>query len=268
MSSGANIVAGAIDILESAADVAPVGTTRIRRKGGVLQSSTDGAAFGTLGGSTILARAQSLLPGSSLDTVLGMGDFDSSSPWVSTGSLGTVALSVTAKGGVVVVDTTATSGRFSRVFPAGAPSYVDNARTSPWYFYMRAAMGTGVDAAGFMAGSPVAISAGAPANPAVRIGANGAVSTANFSWQILDAGGADVAHGTATAALDTNYHDFEIANDGTTVTFYLDGVSIGSTASTNIGAVPMMPQLVTLNGATSASRLISVDKQYFAIKGN
>jgi len=40
----------AIDVPESAAVVAPVGITRIRRAGGVLQSSTDGAGYVGLGG--------------------------------------------------------------------------------------------------------------------------------------------------------------------------------------------------------------------------
>jgi hypothetical protein len=49
MSTGSRILT-ALDILESSAELSPVGTTRIRRKGGVLEQSTDGAAFASLGG--------------------------------------------------------------------------------------------------------------------------------------------------------------------------------------------------------------------------
>lgn len=45
MSAGASVTAGSIDIMESAADVAPVGVTRLARKGGVLLQSTDGGAY-------------------------------------------------------------------------------------------------------------------------------------------------------------------------------------------------------------------------------
>lgn len=54
MSSGARIVGGTLDILESNPELAPVGTTRIRRRGGVLQASTDGLPFVPLGGGSAI----------------------------------------------------------------------------------------------------------------------------------------------------------------------------------------------------------------------
>lgn len=46
MSAGSTTV-GTIDIIETDASVAPVGVTRLRRKGGVIQQSTDGSAYET-----------------------------------------------------------------------------------------------------------------------------------------------------------------------------------------------------------------------------
>ena len=51
MSTGATVVAGSIDLLESNADVAPDDVTRLRRKAGQLEVSTSGAAYGAVGGS-------------------------------------------------------------------------------------------------------------------------------------------------------------------------------------------------------------------------
>lgn len=50
MTTGSIIVGGSLDLVESNADVAPAGVTRLRRKSGVLQQSTDGSAFGGLSG--------------------------------------------------------------------------------------------------------------------------------------------------------------------------------------------------------------------------
>ena len=50
MSDEAELVVGSIDLIESPASVAPQGAVRLRRHAGVLQASTDGGAYSTVGG--------------------------------------------------------------------------------------------------------------------------------------------------------------------------------------------------------------------------
>lgn len=216
---------------------------------------------------SILLRAQSLIPTADFDTVLG-SDFETTS-WFGTQLLngGTVPLSVTDKGGVARLVSGATANGIAVLFPVGGGSAIDNARTSPWYFYARIKVATTVDAVGIARIGISAISAGVPANPGVAIGATGAVSTTNFSYRVVNSGGTVVDSGNGPA-LDTNWHTVEMHNDATTVTFLFDGVSIGTTAATNVGAVPMFPQGGALNGGTTANREIDVDKLWFVCKGN
>jgi hypothetical protein len=111
------------------------------------------------------------------------------------------------------------------------------------------------------------VSAGVLANPVFQIGGLGAISTTNFAWSVTNSGGSSIASGTGPV-LDTSFHTFEIASDATTVTFYIDGVSIGTTAATNGGSQPGTPVLVTVNGATAAARTLNADKLWFVCQGN
>lgn len=60
---------GQIDMMESAGRVAPVGITRITRKGGQLVQSTDGAAFAALGGGGFGSDTTISLPNASAQQV-------------------------------------------------------------------------------------------------------------------------------------------------------------------------------------------------------
>lgn len=66
---------------------------------------------------------------------------------------------------------------------------------------------------------------------------NGTDSTTNFRYRL---GFAAVTKASMSQALDSaNYHDVMIRSDGTTMTFYIDNVSGGSTASSNATNEPL-----------------------------
>lgn len=246
------------------------GKLDFRIHNGVVQSSADnGITWVAVASASILSRAQALLPNAALAKLLGT-DFESSAWFTVTNvSAGTSLLSKVDKGGVVISQTSATANSSSIVTPAGAPSWIDNARTSPWYFYSRFKLGTATDAVGNMAVAFGAISGAAPANPVFELGALGAVSATNFVWHLTNGAGANLATGTGPV-LDTNWHTVEATNDGTTVTPLLDGAAFGLPfASTLIvAATPWMFYTAVANGATAANRILNVDEAWFACPPN
>lgn len=220
------------------------------------------------GGNTVLARAQALIPSAGFDTVLG-SDFDNDAIYKSVivGS-GVTPVSVTDKGGVVIPQSGTTANSAGIILPHGAPSYIDNARTSPWYYYARFKLPLAIDANGGAHVGMCAISAGSVSDPLLTIGGGfGSVSTTNFAYRLTNGAGTVVASGTGPA-IDTNWHAAEATNDGTTLAIYFDGVSIGTTPATNLGAVPMTYFGSAFNGATAAARAIDLDKVWFVCSSN
>lgn len=256
------------------------GKLDFRIHNGAAQWSGDGGATWTnVGGSgdTILARAQSLIPSAGFTKVLGPGDFDGSHVFgeavgTAGGAAAASGMSTTHKGGVVRVASSATANSLiqfctpgTNVANRGIASLIDNARTTPWYFYLEAYVMTGTDAAGVARAQLAAMSAGAPANPTFGVGLNGDVSQTNFCYRLTNGGGAVVASGNGPV-FDTNKHAWEMYNDGVTAKVLFDGNQIGTDiAATLIGTVPWTWVIAALNGATAANREIDVDALYVVV---
>lgn len=218
-------------------------------------------AVGAFGSDGVLARSQMLL-GATVDTILGT-DFDNSA-WHRLATIAgapTATNSATERGGVLVLDSSATANSTGVVFPAGATTIdIDNPQTSRWYAYVRAAFGTAVDAQALL---QLFIATAAGGNPTMRLGIIGSASTAFLAWSVSNNAGSITASGTTTVAVDTNtYHDFEIWNDGTTVSFAVDRTVVATTPATNLGTSPVVLGVLATNGTTAASRTIKIDKRY------
>lgn len=272
MSAGVEKVAGVIELSETQPDVAPLGTTRLARVGGALKSSTDGAAYGTLGGSTsigdaaILARAQTLL-GTTVDTIYGTHFATADFYVLAAGLGGTVTGNVTGRAGVLTLASTAVANSQAnlRKSPVGGNTTtdVDNLQTSRWYLRVRGAITSAVDAQAQLAWHMTNNSG----NPHARFGLIGSLSTGFFSWETATNGGA-LTTGVTTVALDTAYHTFEIAGDGTNITFYIDGTQVGQTPVANIGTNPGYMYITVANGTTAANRTADLDSWYVCMVGN
>jgi hypothetical protein len=190
-------------------------------------------------------------------------DFDNDQ-WYRTTIVGAgaaVTPSVTERGGVVAITTGAAgSGRISSIQPHGTVDLIANPQTDRWYMVWRAALGTGVDAAGNIDGSLFTATLG---NPTTRFGAVGSVSITNYAYIVTNNAGATTASAATTVALDTSvYHVFEMWSDGTTTFFAMDGTTLTSIASTLLGTSPVCPNLIATNGATIAARTMNADYLY------
>lgn len=214
-----------------------------------------------------LIRAQALL-GATASVITG-SEFGSSADVSSTGSAGggTVTVSTGAdKGGVALVSTASSASSQAMLRMAGTPTGVDNFRTSKWYAYWRAAVSTAIDA-NTQASFSVGNFAG---NSDIDVGVRGAASTANWAIFFRDPSGATIRSATATAvAIDTNYHDWEIWNDGTNFNIAIDGNSVyttlvSGTAGTEAGA----HWTFVANSATAAARTAKVDRVWFVTSSN
>lgn len=225
--------------------------------------TTIGAASSAGPGNAALLRARALL-GSTIDTVLGT-DFDNDQ-WhrlTTIGGAPTAALTTTERGGVIVGDSSATASSTGVIYPHGATTiFLDNPQTSKWYAYARAALNTAIDAQTLL---EIFISTAAGGDPTLRLGAIGSASTAFYAYSVSNNGGSITASGVTTIAIDLNvYHDLEMWNDGTTVSFAIDGVVVATTPATNLGTNPVVLGLLFTNGTTAASRKIKCDKLFFA----
>lgn len=211
--------------------------------------------------SKALNRARSLL-GTTITTPLGT-DFENDQ-WhklVTVAGAPTAAMTTTERGGVIILDSSATATSNGIILPHGTTIEIDNPQTSKWYYYMRAALTTAIDSVTSL--HPVMCTAAGGA-PVIRFGAVGSVSTAFYSWLTTNNAGTTTASGATTLAIDTNvYHEFEIYTDGTTVSFAIDGIVLATTPASNLGTSACAFGAQANNGGTAASRAMKIDKRYF-----
>jgi hypothetical protein len=104
---------------------------------------------------------------------------------------------------------------------------------------------------------------GTPGAPQIIFGVIGSLSTAFFSFLVQDNGGAVNASGVTTVPVDTAMHVWEVWNDGTTITFMIDGVQVATAAASGAGTNPCAPSIFAGNGTTAAARTIDADYLYF-----
>jgi hypothetical protein len=173
---------------------------------------------------------------------------------------GTVTYPTTPRGGVAFMQTTATNGRYASVSGLSNGGVIGNIKTDRWFFACRAKvsasdaqstheMGVGPGVGGV--GTVTGVNNGVGfilVNGVLNLQCNngGTLTTVATSW-VLDT---------------TLFHNFEIAFDATTVTAYVDGVSVGSTSTlTNVPAVSggSFEALVS-NGSSLVNRTLTVDK--------
>lgn len=272
------VVGNRIDLIESSgADLAPPGTTRIIRKGGVTVQSVDGGAFSTIAGGgapswrqAMFAFAVAKYPTISkellVDFLAGLaGDYAAT-----TNNNGAVNVNTSVTGGVVTLDTGASTlaNTNAAVTPKGGPALCGNTLTgAPWFFATRARANVVVTATDQMlmcgpstAPTPISLS-----NP--FFGMDGTAST---GFLVLHASNSTKV--ITTVAIDTTlFHDFALGFDGTTLTAYYGNVLAGtlvsvatSTDLTSLQSSPGQPECYLFAGATT--RLTAdVDAIYGAV---
>lgn len=256
-----------IDLIESSgADLPPVGTTRLIRKGGVTQQSVDGAAFAALGGggggsfgqAQALTRAQALL-GPTIVNVFGT-DFDTTN-WIATPApvgTATTALSTTERGGVLNMASGATGSSSVIVKPLGSAGLLINPTTELWYSATRVRQATAMDANTY---NSVGVQ-GTGTTCGIAIGALGNRSTANFWYELYNNSAAVVANASLGVALDQVYHLFETWGDTVNIYIAADGVLVATIPIPASVTNPIFPLLFVSNGATAANRQQNVDYSY------
>lgn len=208
--------------------------------------------------SAAFTRAQTLLGAAGVTKVFG-SEFENDQ-WYRTSLAtgGVVTPTTTERGGAITVDSSATAGSAARILPSGTIVELANPRTDLWYIAVRAKLNTAVDANGVM--QTIRLSTTALGSPTVFLGAFGPTSITHYSWGLTDNAGATTGGAATTVALDTAaYHLFEVWNNGTTISFAIDGVVVATSASTNVGTNPVTPAVAVANGATPASRSVTVD---------
>jgi hypothetical protein len=164
-------------------------------------------------------------------------------------------------GGIVKCDTTATASKTSGFSFVGANGPVSGTKTVRWGFACRSRLSAG-DAAST---HEMGLSNG------LNISANGAAGFVSVNGvtvlRLFSPGTTDVA--TTGWAYDTTlYHDFEIFFDLTTVSAYIDGVLVASTAVlTNLPNMTGAGWCVMCgNGATAASRTVETDRVWLGFE--
>lgn len=90
-------------------------------------------------------------------------------------------------------------------------------------------------------------------------------STFAANWAGNVKSGAMSTQANGTVALDTNFHTFEIRNDGANnITFWIDGSQYGSTVTTTIPAGALQPFFQIIN-TEAAAKLLDIDAFQFAL---
>lgn len=256
----------------------PNGTSIFRRNAvtNVLEFSNDnGTTWTTIGsggsaGSSILdvvkARVLSLL-GPTVDSY-SFTDFENDQWYAGaiSGSGVTPTLTLDA-GGVLQLDSSATASSRSTISAHGASTtalaLVGNQQTSKWYFRGRIQVATAIDAA---ASCGIWLSLHDFTNPYVFFGVLGSVSTGFFIGQVVNNAGTTV-NTVSAVAIDTAWHTFEAWNDGTTMSFAIDGAVVGTQPATNLGTLTGAPYAWASNGAAAASRKLKLDKLFYFFVG-
>lgn len=218
------------------------------------------AGGGSINASAALARAQALL-GSTITRVFGT-DFDSSA-WYATSNVGagTAALSTTESGGLLAMASGATAAWVTRIRPAGSGVLLNNPTTSRWYLKSRFRFDTAVDSGGYIT---LAMIGTALAGPAFFFGAAGAISTANWSYDLynnsnVSAGGA----ASSTAFTTATFYTVEMWGDTTNVRFAVDGTTLATVAIPAAMTSPVVPLIWVGNGGTAANRGLTADDIWF-----
>lgn len=155
------------------------------------------------------------------------------------------------RGGVAKLDT-GTSNSTAQAHNGSLRVLVGNAKTDHWYVATRAQITTTPDS------QTIWVPAGLSAS---FFDLDGSVSTTTYQIVV---GGVPTA---TTATVDTGWHDFALSYNGTTLTAWLDGVSVGSVANTNIAATAQYFSTLIYNQATAATQTGYLDSAIVVTDG-
>lgn len=242
----------------------------VKATAGVASAAVEGVDFNVpvTDQAIALYRAQTLL-GATLKRVVGL-NFDNDSLYATTavGTSGTTIAWLSADGGGIRLNTTATNNRGLCMTVHGGPIHIVNPRTSLWYMRARLAISVAVDAqtlafAGWCKQSSLS------ANPMVRLGVDGGVSTGFYSLSLYNNANSLTGSVVSSVAVDTNFHTFEAYNNGTSLFFVIDGTAAGSTASSNIdSSQPITVSAEVYNGTTAAARQLDLISTWMVTAGS
>lgn len=170
-----------------------------------------------------------------------LSDFALTAP-VGTGTI----LNTPALGGAVLVSsgTTAAGLQIGQLGSTSAARIVANMRTNRYAVYMRAKF---VNLPG-ATGQQVVMCCISDGTNDWNLGNNSATSQVN--WTFGNQAGAPSNTGVA---LDTNYHDLIVYNDGTHLTAYIDGVQVGQVLSSGLAAVTAFSRVFSYNAGANAA---------------
>jgi len=178
----------------------------------------------------------------------------------------TAVLSTTQKGGRYLLSSGATGSSLGSLQPHGSGSFIDNPKATAWYLYVRGKVTTAIDANSYVAINGLATPG--RTSPAIAMGVVlPAVSTTNFTGYAQNNAGVTQISKDLGVPIDTADHDWEMWNDGATLFFAIDSVTVGSGANTNVGTNPVTIVLQIANGATASNRAMDIDTILCAIAG-
>ena len=208
-----------------------------------------------------------LLHGPQVDQplIVSVEEFANSGGWSSAASgTGAVTVSQSDRAGVVNLATGTTANSFAQVFPAGQITMINPAASVWWAFARMMCLG-GRDN---VTQQVFHTSHNGPTVPQFDIGFIGSISTTQWSWRVFDDVAALKASGSAGVADVNVWHDFEIACDGQTLYFAVDGALIGKAPVPSTATLAMFWSFVIGNGATVLNRSMQADRAGVIVVGN
>lgn len=169
--------------------------------------------------------------------------------------VGTGAATVlgSSNGGAIQLNSGATAGGQGKAINlnGGSKALVSNARTQKYVLYARTKIVAGVAGTGVI----VLLNMTDEATADSYIGIRAATSTTNYTTLV----GATI-HDTGVAFDTTSYHDFYQVGDGTTITWYIDGVVVDTAAQSSSANAAGRLQILATNGDQNANAEINIDR--------
>lgn len=169
------------------------------------------------------------------------------SDFVLTAATGTGTIANTpVLGGGTLVSSGGTAGglQIGQLGSTAAARIAANMRTNHYAIYMRAKFVSPPGATG----QQVVMCCITDGTNDWNLGNNSATSQVN--WTFGNQAGTPV---DTTVPLDTNWHDLVIANDGTHLTAYIDGVQVGQLLSSGMATATAFTRVFSYNGGATAT---------------
>lgn len=215
------------------------------------------------------ARQRALALSTAL-TAEAFDDFVNSGGFASTltgGSSAALSTAVGDGGGIVKGATTGAGSGTAYIYAAGNPTLIGNFKSGGNPFFVQARFKAGTFDANGQYTIDVARADTPGGGETAQFGLVGSASTAFVAAQMYD--GATFTNHISTVAVDTAaYHDYGIFSDGTTYSFFYDGVLVTTAPASELGGTTRagLWRLGSSSG-NATQRIQLTDKVYAAFVG-